>query len=109
MVHFARSYLNFEKLSEVGNNGRVERLVHIALGGCDIVLYPAGDGLPLFVNFAQHLVTLVNRSDNDADGGQIVNLVKRFALIFHLFVNGIKVFGSAENFTADFAFFKQFF
>ena len=97
LVHFRGAYLNFEKLPEIGYDRSVERLVHIALGRCNIIFYTTGHRLPLLVDNAEHLVTLLYLSDYYAHGGQVVNLVERKSLVFHFAVNGIKMLGSAHH------------
>ena len=52
---------------------------------------------------SEHFVTLVDGVDDDAHRGQIVDLVERLVLLFHLFIDGIKVFGAAEHFALYFA------
>ena len=108
-VHFERSDLNFERLPEVGDDRCVQRLVHIRLGRGDVVFDAPRNGFPLFVNLAQHFVTLVYRADDDAHRREVVDLVERFVLRFHLFIDGIKVLGTAEHFALDFAFVEDAF
>lgn len=108
-VHLEGAYLNFERLPEVGDDRRVQRLVHVRLGGGDVVFNAAGDGLPALVNFAEHLVALVHRVDDDAHSRQIVDLVERLVLRLHLFIDGIKMLGPTEHFAFDIALFEDVF
>ena len=102
-VHFEGADLNFKGLSEVRDDGRVQRLIHIRLRRRDIVLDAPGNGFPALVYLSEHFVTLVDGVDDDAHRGQIVDLVERLVLLFHLFIDGIKVFGAAEHFALYFA------
>ena len=87
LVHFHRADLNFEVLSEIGDDGCMQRLIHVALGGCDIVLYSAGDGLPLLVNYAQNFITFLYLVDDYPYRREVVYLVERQPLVLHLAVD----------------------
>ena len=102
-VHLEGADLDLEGLAEVGDDRRVQRLVHIRLRRRDVVLDAAGDRLPALVDLAEHLVTLVHRADDDAHGGQVVDLVERFILRLHLFIDGIEVLRAAEYLPFDLA------
>ena len=108
-VHLESAYLYFERLPEVGDDRRVQGLVHVRLGGSDVVFDAAGDGLPALVDFTEHLVALVHRIDDDAHRRQIVDLVERLVLRLHLLIDGIKVLGAAEHFALDFALLEDVF
>ena len=55
------------------------------------------------MDLAEHLVALVHRADNDAHGGEVVDLVERLVLVLHLLVDGIEVLGAAEHLAVDVA------
>ena len=103
LVHLVGADLYLERLAEVGDHRGVQRLVHVRLGGGDVVFDAAGDGLPALVDLAQHLVTLVYRADDDAHRRQVVDLVEGLVLRLHLFIDGIEVLGPAEHFPLDLA------
>ena len=109
VVHFEGADLYFEYLPEVGDHRGMQRLIHVALGHGDVVLYPAGHGFPLLVDLAQHLVTLLCGVDYDAHGGEIVDLVERLSGVLHLFVDGEKVLGPAEHLALYAALFEHLF
>ena len=106
-VHLFRPDLDLERLAEVGDDGGVQRLIEVGFGGRDIVLDAPRDGLPLLVDLAEYLITLVHRSDDDPDGGQIVDLIERLVLVLHLFIDGVEVFGPAEHLAVNVALFQN--
>ena len=101
MVHFARSYLNFEKLSEVGNNGRVERLVHVELGHGDVVLEAPRHGMPQRMDGTEGRVAVLHRARDDAHGDEVVDLREALSLLGHLLVDGVQVLGPPHDLGVD--------
>ena len=82
----------------------MQRLIHVCLGNGDVVFNSPRNRFPLFVNFAEDVVTFVHRTDNNAYRRQIVNLVECLVLKFHLFIDGIEVLGTPEYFPFDIPF-----
>ena len=96
-VHLFGADLNFEGLPEVGDDGGMQRLIQVGFGRGDIILDAPRNGFPLFMDLAEHLVTFVHRPHDHAYGGEIVNLIERLVLGFHLFIDRIKVLRAPED------------
>jgi hypothetical protein len=58
------------------DDGGVQRLVHIGLGACDVVLEFDVDGFPQRVDVAQGLVALGYRFQDDAKGYDVVDILE---------------------------------
>ena len=56
------------------------------------------------MNHAQDFVAVLDIFDDNAHSSQIVNLVERAVIVFHLFIDAVKVFRSA----ADLALYVKF-
>ena len=97
-VHFLRTDLNFERLTVHSHDRGMQGLIFIRLRIGDIILDPPGERLPFFVYFTQKGVAFPDVLDDDAKGGQIVDLVEGLPLVLHLFIDGIEVLGPPEYF-----------
>ena len=97
-VHFFRTDLNFKRLTVAGHNRGVQGLVLVGLGRSDVILDAPGDRFPLLVDSTQNGVTFLDVLYDNAHRGQIVNLFQGLTLVFNLFIDGVEVLGSAENF-----------
>ena len=75
----------------------MQRLVHVALGRCNIVLKTARIGLIDAVYDAERSPAVRNRIHNDTYGKQIVDLIQCFILILHLLVDGEEMFYSSVD------------
>ena len=58
--------------------------------------------------FTEKFVTLIDGIDDYSYGSEVVNLIERFVLPLHLFIDAVKMLGSAENFPFYVRFFKYF-
>ena len=67
----------------------MQRLVHIGLGGGDIVLEPVGDGTEHIVHHAQHIVTFIDCVHDDTQGIDVKDLIEITALDIHLAVDAV--------------------
>ncbi len=67
----------------------MEALVHVGLGGGDIVLEPAGHRVEQVVNVTQHVVAVGDGVHDDPEGVDVVKLVDGLALSLHLPVDGV--------------------
>ena len=94
-------HLDLERLSLRPDHGRVQRLVHVHLGHGDVVLEPPGHRLPQRVDDADRAVAVLDRVDQDADGGQVVDLVELLAALRHLGVDRVEVLGPAGDVGLD--------
>ena len=100
-VHLKGTDLNFQRLTAGTQNRGVQRLVHIGLGHSHIVLKATGNGAPHAVHNAQRTIAVLNCIDQNTNSQQIINLTQLLVVTQHLFVNAIKVFGAALDFTAN--------
>ena len=101
LMHLPGADLHLKGDALPADDGGVQRLVHIGLGGADIVLKTAQHGLEHIVHTAQHIVALGDVVHDDPEGVQIEDLVQGLVLGVHLAVNGIRVLDAAVHLTVD--------
>ena len=65
----------------------MQRLVHVRLRHGDIILEASRNGLIHLMDHAQGRIAVLHRIHNDPDRKQIIDLIQRFMLVFHLFIN----------------------
>ena len=94
-VHLAGADLHLEGDALVPDDGGVQALVAVGLGGGDIVLEPVGQRVVHIVDQAQGAVALGDGVQDDADGVDVVDLVKGFVLDEHLAVDAVDAFDPA--------------
>ena len=107
LMHFIGADLDLERLTGRTDQCRMQRLVHIRLWHGDIILKSARDRFVHFVDHTKCRITVLDRIHDNTDSKKIVDLIERFALIFHLLIDGIKVFRSAEYFPFYTVFFHK--
>ena len=75
----------------------------ICLRHRDIILESSGNGHPEGMDHAQRFIAVpfLVRIENDPEGRQIVDFVKIDALILHLFVYAVKMFGPPFHFPGN--------
>lgn len=74
-VHFVSADLNLERLVERRDDRRVQGLIVVCFGHCDIVLKATGHRLPHRMDFAEHSVAVLDGIDDDTHRQKVVNLV----------------------------------
>ena len=100
-VHLEGSYLYLEGLTVLSYQSGMQRLIHILLGHCDIVLEPAGNGFVILVNDTQCGIAVHNRFNDYPDCKEIVYLIQGLTLILHLLVDREKVLNAAVDLRID--------
>ena len=100
-VHLPGADLHLEGDALLADDGGVEALIHIGLGGGDIVLEASGDQVEQVVDVAQDVVAVGDGVDDDAEGVQVVKLVDGFFLGLHLAVDGVDVLDAAVDGAVD--------
>ena len=73
----------------------MEGLVHIGLGGGNIVLEPSGHQIEQVVDMPKHIVAVGNGVDNNPEGIDVVQLIHGLVLGNHLPIDGINVLDAA--------------
>ena len=91
LVHLLGADLHLEGDAALAHHRGVQALVHVGLGGADIVLEAAQNGLVQVVDQAQHVVAVRHRVHDDAEGEQVEHVVQRLVLGIHLAVDGVGV------------------
>ena len=100
-MHLKSADLYFKRCRVFSDQRRVERLIHISLRHCDIILKTPRYRLIHFMNDAKRGITILHRIHNDPDRKQIIYLIDRFILIFHFFINTEKMFDTPVNLRFD--------
>ena len=97
VVHFPGPDLDLEGNAFRADDGGVDALVHVGLGGGDIVLETAGNGLEHVVDDAQHVVAVGNGVHDHTEGAEVEDAVERQLLGIHLAVDAVDVLDAAED------------
>ena len=100
-VHFPGANLHLEGNALGADDGGVQALVHIGLGGGDIVLEPAWNQVEKVMDVAQHVIAVRDGVHNDPEGVDVVQLVHPLALGLHFPVDGIDVLDAAIGGVVD--------
>ena len=93
-VHLLGPNLHLHGRAESHDRG-VQRLVHVALGGGDVVVELPRDRNPQGVDDAQHGIAGGHVLHQDADGQDVVQLVHGELLALHLLVDAVIMLGPA--------------
>ena len=96
-VHVVGADLDLEGDARLTDDGGVQALVHVGLGGGDIVLEPAQDGLVEVVDDPQHVVAVRHRVHQHPEGEEVVDLVHGLVLGVHLPVDAVGVLHPAVD------------
>ena len=91
LVHLPGADLHLEGNALRADDRGVQGLVHIGLGGGDIVLEPSRHQAEQVVNMSQHVVAVGDGVHDDPEGVDVVQLVNGLALGEHFPVDGIDV------------------
>ena len=101
LVHLPGADLHLKGDALPADDGGVQGLVHVWLGGADVVLEAAQHRLKHVVDAAQHVITLGDVVHDDPEGIQIEDLIQGLVLGKHLAVDGVGVFHPAVHLAAD--------
>ena len=101
MVHLPGADLHLKGDALAADDGGVEGLVHVGLGGADIVLKPSQDRAVHVVDVPQDPVTGKNIVHNHPEGVQVEDLAELFVLGVHLPVDGVDVLHPAVDRALD--------
>ena len=104
LVHVAGLDLHLQGMTAIAVNGGVQGLVHVLLGGGDVIVELAGYGVPHTVGHAQGGVAVGDIIDDYAQGVEVMNVAQFLAVGFvllHLLVDGIDTLGPAVHLGAE--------
>ena len=101
LVHIPGADLHLKGDALLADHSGVQALVHIGLGGGDVVLEPARHQIKQVVDMTQHIIAIRDGVYNDPEGVQIVQLVDALALGLGLAVDGINVLDAAVGSVGD--------
>ena len=96
-VHLPGAYLHLKGDTLRADDRGVHGLIHIGLGGGDIVLEAAGHGLIHVVDYAQHVIAVGDGIHNDPEGAQVENAVQIQLLGVHFAVDAVYMLYPAIN------------
>ena len=100
-VHLKGTDLDFQRLTAIGQYGRMQGLIHIGFRHRYIILEAARNRTPHAVYDTQRTVAVLNGVYQHTDSQQIINLAQLLMVTQHFLMNAVKVFRSALNFAAD--------
>ena len=100
LMHFPRSYLNLKRYALLADNGCVQGLIHIRLGGRDIVLESVWNRAEHIVDNAEAVIAVNDRLDYYSDGIDIVNFIEGLTADVHLAVYSVDALYSALDLAA---------
>ena len=101
VMHLPGADLHLEGDARAADNGGVDALIHIGLGGGDIVLETPGNRLEHIVNDAEHVVTVRDRVNDHAEGAEIEDAADVQLLGVHLAVDAVHVLDAAVDRRVD--------
>ena len=88
-MHLLGTNLHLEGDSVLAHHRGVQALIHVGLGGADIILEPAQHRLIHVMDDPQHIVAFGHGVHNHPEGKQIEHIIQRFVLGIHLPVNAV--------------------
>ena len=100
-MHIPGADLHLKGNTLRADDGGVQALVHIGLGGGDIVLKPTGNQIKQIVDMPQNIVAVGNGVHDDPESVNIVKLFQGLILLVHFPVDGINVLDTAVGFVVD--------
>ena len=101
LMHLFGADLHLEGNAVVAHDGGVKALVAVGLGGADIVLEPAQNGLVQVVDHAQHVVAVADGIHDHPESKEVEDLVDALVLAEHLPIDGVGVLHAAVNDVID--------
>ena len=101
LVHVPGADLHLEGDALPADDRGVQGLVHVGLGGGDIVLEPARDDVEQVVDVAQDVVAVGDGVHDDPEGVQIIQLVDGLVLGLHLAIDGVDVLDAPVDGAVD--------
>ena len=101
LVHLPGTDLHLEGDALRADDGGVQGLIHIGLGGRDVVLKPSRHQIEQVVDMAQYVVAVGDGVNDHPEGVNIEQLVYGFALGLHLAVDGVNVLDPAVGLVVD--------
>jgi hypothetical protein len=96
-VHVPGADLHLQGLVPGPHHRRVQGLVHVALGGGDVVVELLGDMPPEAMDQAQGGIAIRNAVDQDPHRAQIEDLLDVHALALHLAPDAMDMLGSSGD------------
>ncbi|EKD22325.1 MAG: hypothetical protein ACD_87C00044G0002 [uncultured bacterium] len=102
-VHRPCPYLDLDPFSVGTDHRRMEGLVAVGFGHRDVILETPRNRFPQSVDDAERLIAVLFliRIENDPEGGEVIDLVKIDMLLFHLFIDTVKMLRPAFHFRPD--------
>ena len=91
LMHLPGADLYLEGDAALAHHRGVQTLVHVGLGGSDIVLETTQNGLIQVVYQAQNVIAVRHSVHDDAESEQVEHVVQRLVLGVHLAVDGVGV------------------
>ena len=100
LMHLERADLDLERIA-FRHDCRMQRLIAVRLRHGDVVLEPAWDRLPHRVDDAEHPVAVLDRIDEHAHGGEVVDLTDVLVVALHLLVDAVEMLRTAADLRLD--------
>ena len=76
VMHFPCADLHFKGNALLADHRCVQRLVHVRLWRRDIVLEAAGYRLHHIVNYAEHVIAVIDGVDDNAHGVNVIDFIQ---------------------------------
>ena len=100
-MHVARTNLHLDRLATRTDDRRVQGLIQVELGHCDVVLESPHYRLPMTVDRAKRCVAVLDRIDDDTNGHQIEDFIEVATLADHLFVQAPQMLAASGQLRLD--------
>ena len=100
-MHLIGTDLDLKRLSGRSDQRCVQGLIHIRLRHRDIVLKASRDRLVHLMDHTERRITVLYGLHDNTDRKQIIDLVDRLSLVFHLFIDTEKMLCASLNIRLD--------
>ena len=101
LMHLICSDLDLERLAVVAHHSGMKRLIHVRFRHSDVVLEPPRDRSPHSVDKTQYCIAVLDTVNDDPHSHKVKDLIQRLMLVFHFFIDAVKVFGTTVNIVVD--------
>ena len=101
VVHLPGADLHLKGDAFGADDGGVDALVHVRLGGGDVILETARNGFEHVVDNTQDIIAVGNGVYDHAEGAEVEDAVERQLLGVHLPVDAVNVLDAAEDGSVD--------
>ena len=106
-MHLKRTDLYLKRSSARSDQRRMQRLIHVRLRHRNIIFKTSRNRFVHLMYHTECRITVFDRIYDDTHCKKIIDLIERFVLVYHLFVNAEEMFDTAVDLCFDTRFFDM--